>query len=257
MDKNPSQSEFCGMFKAKPGLLYQTLQAPSTLMRETFRLFYPRTCPGCNRILEEAESWICLECTMCLPYTGFNIRKEQAAHRIFAGRVPLQHAGSYLYFREGGVTRQILHAIKYQGQSRLAERLGFLYATELASLMQPPALLLPVPMHPGKQRLRGYNQAEKIARGMALAWGSRLETKWLKKTRTTVSQTKGSRISRWINVGTRFEAEVPVEARSRHIALVDDVLTTGATLEACLQTLVQNGCKTLSIFTLAITETGK
>jgi predicted amidophosphoribosyltransferase len=79
----------------------------------------------------------------------------------------------------------------------------------------------------------------------------------LKKTRTTVSQTKGSRISRWINVGTRFEAEVPVEARSRHIALIDDVLTTGATLEACLQTLVQNGCKTLSIFTLAITETGK
>ena len=245
------------MIEAKPGLLYNALQAPAILLRETFRLFYPRTCPGCNGILEEAENWICLECTMCLPYTGFNVRKEQAAHRIFAGRVPLQHAGSYLYFREGGVTRQILHAIKYQGQTRLAERLGFLYATELAAVMHPPALLIPVPMHPGKQRLRGYNQAEKIARGMALAWGSRLETKWLKKTRSTVSQTKGSRVSRWINVGTRFEAAVPHDARGQHIALIDDVLTTGATLEACLQSLVQNGCNTLSIFTLAITETGK
>lgn len=245
------------MFKAKPGLLYESIQAPVTLLRETFRLFYPRFCPGCTGVLQEAEHWICLECLMRLPYTGFSDSKEQAAHRIFAGRVPLQHAGSYLYFREGGVTRQILHAIKYQGQSRLAERLGFLYASELASVIQPPGLLIPVPMHPGKQRRRGYNQAEKIAAGMAMAWGSRVETKWLKKTRTTVSQTKGSRISRWINVGTRFEAAVPSDSRGQHIALIDDVLTTGATLEACLQTLVQSGCKTLSIFTLAITETGK
>jgi len=245
------------MFKVKQCALHPAWQVPSVLIRETFRLFYPRICPGCNGVLQEAESWICIDCLMRLPFTGFGVRKEQAAYRIFAGRIALVHAGSYLYFREGGVTRQILHAIKYQGQSRLAQRLGCLYATELAAFMQPPQLLIPVPMHAAKERLRGYNQAEKIAQGMALAWGSRLETNWLKKTRTTVSQTKGSRISRWINVGTRFEAAVPVEARSQHIALVDDVLTTGATLEACLQTLVQNGCKTLSIFTLAITETGK
>jgi ComF family protein len=238
-------------------VLYRSLQGPIVLFRETFRLFYPRVCPGCSGILEEAENWLCLACHMCLPRTAFGVRKEQAAYRIFAGRVALQHAGSYLYFREGGITREILHAIKYQGQARLAQQLGYLYASELAAQLQPPEVLIPVPMHPGKQRQRGYNQAEKIALGMANAWGSRVETDWLRKTRTTSSQTKASRASRWLNVGERFEARVPEEERQRHIALTDDVLTTGATLEACLQPLVLAGCKTLSIFTLAITETGK
>jgi ComF family protein len=238
-------------------VIYRSLQGSIGLFRETFRLFYPRVCPGCSGRLEEAESWLCLECMMRLPRTGFGAQKQQAAWRIFAGRVALEHAGSFLFFREGGVTREILHAIKYQGQSQLAQQLGYLYASELAAQLQPPEVLIPVPMHPGKQRLRGYNQAEKIALGMARAWGSRVETDWLRKTRTTTSQTQASRASRWLNVGTRFEASVPPEERGRHIALTDDVLTTGATLEACLQPLVLSGCKTLSIFTLAITETGK
>ena len=245
------------MLQTQEDLLYRPLRAPVQLLKETFRLFYPRPCPGCSAILQEAESWLCLECEMRLPRTGFEARKEQAAHWIFAGRVPLIHAGSYLYFREGGITRELLHAIKYRGQSRLAERLGYIYASELAGVMEAPEILIPVPMHPGKQRRRGYNQAEKIAYGMAKAWGSRLETGWLKKTRSTVSQTKASRLSRWMNVGTRFEAFIPAGETNRHLAVVDDVLTTGATLEACLQTLAKTGCKRLSIFTLAITETGK
>lgn len=245
------------MFGGKENKLYQPLQAPVQLLKETFRLFYPRPCPGCSTVLDAAESWLCLACAMELPRTGFGVRKDQAAQRIFAGRVPLIHASSYLYFREGGITREILHAIKYHGQTRLAARLGYLYAMELSGMSQCPDVLIPVPMHPGKQRQRGYNQAEKLAQGMAKAWGCRLETGWLCKTRTTASQTKATRALRWMNVGTRFEARVPPDGTGLHLAVIDDVLTTGATLEACLQTLAKAGCKTLSIFTLAITETGK
>lgn len=194
---------------------------------------------------------------MHLPRTGFGTRKEQAAYRIFQGRIPLIQAGSYLYFREKGITRQLLHAVKYKGQEKLAFRLGRLYADELRGQAQVPDILLPVPLHRQKKLQRGYNQAESIARGMAAAWGTQVETSWLLKTRHTGSQTRATRTSRWLNVRTRFEARVPAGSEGLHLAVVDDVLTTGATLEACLQTLDAAGCKSLSIFTLAITETGK
>ena len=245
------------MFKGKYHLLHQTWQAPVTLMRETFRLFYPRVCRGCDGAQLDAEDWICLACIMHLPRTGFGVRREQAAYRTFEGRISLLQAGSYLYFREGGITRQILHAIKYRNQSQLAVKLGYFYAGDLADAVQVPDVLIPVPMHPHKQRIRGYNQAERIAMGMSQAWRTRLETGWLHKTRSTASQTRASRANRWLNTGDRFVANLPTGAAELHIAVVDDVLTTGATLEACLQTLAKSGCKTLSIFTLAITETGK
>jgi ComF family protein len=229
-------------------------------LRETVRLFFPRICPACHHTLLDSEGLICITCTLRLPRTGYAWQKDNFAARMLMGRIPLNHTGSYLYFRNGGISRALLHAIKYRGRQDLAFFLGRMFAAELQRNGQEshiPEVLVPVPLHPDKRKQRGYNQAEQIAKGMAAVWNIPVETSWLLRTENRVSQTRGSRLYRWKNTQTLYTADVPNTHKNTSKAVIDDVLTTGATLEACTRALLQTGCTQISAFTLAVTEQGK
>jgi len=223
------------------------------MLSDVARLFYPVLCPGCGVDLLEAETYLCVSCMSSLPRTDFGALGSPAAARIFQGRVKFRSVYSYLYFRKNGLTQKLLHHIKYRGAERLANRLGMQFGAELEAYACPD-ILVPVPLHASRLRKRGYNQAEAIAKGMGSVLCLPVISDLLWRTGAAQSQTKASRILRWGNVSEGFLCRSGTMDRKVHIGLVDDVLTTGATLEACVLALRREGYEHFSAYTLALAE---
>lgn len=217
------------------------------------RIFYPEVCAACDRSLVRGEEALCTHCVNALPRTraGFDLQNPTA--RIFYGRVPVAAAGSFLIFRPGGMVRDMLHQIKYRGKRQLAVVLGRMYGEELQQGgIQPPDFIIPVPLHPRKERQRGYNQSACFAEGLAERIGGTIETGLLVRRRFTQTQTRRSRWARWENVNEVFGVTRPAKLAGKHILLVDDVVTTGATLEACAAGLLGAGAASVSVLTIAV-----
>ncbi|RYU81063.1 ComF family protein [Hymenobacter persicinus] len=221
-------------------------------------LIFPRTCLACVEPLARGEDYICTGCRAQLPYTDYHTLPE--AHnplaRRFWGKVPVRHALSYLRFLRHGRVQHLLHQLKYQGQQDVGRILGRWYGTELAShgLAADFDLIVPVPLHPRKLAKRGFNQSDTFAEGLALGLAVPWSAHTLRRTEHTDSQTRKSRTERWLNVATVFEVNAPASLVGKRILVVDDVLTTGATLEACAAALLAAGCREVSIATIACTE---
>ena len=217
-------------------------------------LIFPRLCPACREPLARGEAHLCTSCRAELPYTDFH-RLPPAANplgRRFWGKLPVRHALSYLQFVRHGRVQHLLYELKYGGQRGLGTALGRLYGAELAAagLAAEFDLVVPVPLHPRKLAQRGYNQAAVFAEGLAVG----LAMPWvpaLRRTAHTATQTKKNRAQRWENVATVFETADVKAVAGRHVLLVDDVLTTGATLEACGAALLAAGAREISIATIA------
>jgi ComF family protein len=172
---------------------------------------------------------------MALPKTNFHTDTNNPVARSFWGRAPIEQAAAYYYFKKDTGVQNILHNLKYKGQTKLGQSLGFMYGAELK---QSPHfagvdVVLPVPLHKKKQRKRGYNQSEHFALGLAQSLGAQLDTTSLIKTTHTESQTKKNRLERVDNVANVFTVTAPQQLAGKHVLLVDDVITTGATIEAC------------------------
>lgn len=217
------------------------------------RLFYPQLCACCRNSLYEAEQGICTACVTTLPRTAFRCGIENPAARMFHGRVNFMEVHSFLYFHKAGITQRLLHQIKYRGGFTLAYQMGQLFGYTLETGVLPD-VLLPVPLHASRLRERGYNQSEALAQGMAAALQLEVCTNMLSRSLAGRSQTKSGRFKRWSNVGSRFECRNVLYSTEIHIGLVDDVLTTGSTLESCARVLEHAGYRNLSAFTLAYTE---
>lgn len=228
-------------------------QDASWIFSDIGRLFYPQLCAGCRNSLYEAEQGICAACVAALPKTIFKGGIENPAARMFHGRVNFIEVHSFLYFHKTGITQRLLHHIKYRGGIALAYQMGQLFGHTLET-RELPDVLIPVPLHASRLRERGYNQSEALAQGMAAAWHLEVNTNILSRIAAGSSQTKSGRLNRWSNVGTRFTCRNPPYAKEIHIGLVDDVLTTGATLESCARVLEHAGYQNLSAFTLACAE---
>ncbi len=217
-------------------------------------LIFPRLCPACREPLARGEAHLCTGCRAELPYTDFH-RLPPGANplgRRFWGKLPVRHALSYLQFVRHGRVQHLLHGLKYRGQRGVGTALGRLYGAELqaAGFAADFDLVVPVPLHPRKLARRGYNQAEVFAEGLAAS----LALPWapaLRRTAHTATQTRKNRAQRWENVATVFEAADVAAVAGRRILLVDDVLTTGATLEACGAALLAAGALEISIATIA------
>lgn len=217
-------------------------------------LVFPRLCPACREPLARGEAHLCTGCRAELPYTDFHRLPPEAnpLGRRFWGKLPVRHALSYLQFVRQGRVQRLLHGLKYGGQRDVGTALGHLYGAELAAagLTADFDLIVPVPLHPRKLAKRGFNQAEVFAEGLsaglALPWAP-----VLRRTAHTATQTKKNRAERWDNVATVFEAADAAAVAGRRVLLVDDVLTTGATLEACGAALLAAGALEISIATIA------
>lgn len=216
-------------------------------------IFYPPVCAACGNALYHNEEVICLNCLIDLPRTKFHHIADNEVARIFWGRIPIANATSFMYFTNDSRYRQILHDLKYNGRKKVGIELGRLFGLELHDTAFTTAdLLLPVPLHPLKFRKRGYNQSELIAQGISAATSIPVETKFISRITPTGTQTKRTRYERWENVKDCFSVSNPEQLKNKHVILVDDVITTGATIEACASALAVNTENlTISIASLA------
>lgn len=225
-------------------------------LADLLSLLFPNLCCGCGAYLYRGEALLCTKCLYHLPYTDHHLHADNIAAKQLWGRLPCHAVMALLYFKKGSRTQNIIHSLKYKGRQDLGIKLGNMIAEKLliSVAYQNIDLIIPVPLHPGKELTRGYNQSKRIAEGIAAILGVEVNTTSLLRNKHTGTQTKKGRFSRAENMNTVFSIADPEAIYGKHILLVDDVMTTGATLEACGIALLTANIGMLSIATIAFAE---
>lgn len=216
-------------------------------------IIYPRSCEACGESLLGGENLICINCLVNLPRTNSHIIQRESISKKFWGKIPVLNTFSFLQFSKKGKVQQLLHGLKYGNKPELGKSLGQLYGTDLkeVELEKKIDVLIGVPLHPTKLKQRGYNQADCIAEGLSITMGVPIETSAVIRTTHTNSQTKKTRFERFQNVENIFEIVDVEKIKGKKIAIVDDVLTTGSTIESLAIALLNGGCKEISVITIA------
>ncbi|RYY40027.1 MAG: ComF family protein [Chitinophagaceae bacterium] len=217
-------------------------------------LAYPHLCAGCGSDALTTDVPLCLRCLSHLPLTGFERHAYNPVDRLFWGRIPLFAATAQYYFSKESIIQRLMHGIKYGGAEELASFMGTLMGRQLALVPRFDTVdaLVPLPLHRSRMKKRGYNQAELLCKGMAAAWERPVWADVSERNSATETQTRKGRVARWQNMEGRFAVADPARLEGRHLLLIDDVVTTGATLEACGRALLAVPGVTLSIATLCI-----
>ena len=219
-------------------------------------LFWPNVCACCFTGLKHGEDYICSHCMYELPLTNFHREHENPVAQVFWGRAAVEHATAGYYFRKGNKVQKLVHQVKYRGQKEMGTVLGREMGKSLRdSIFNEVDLIAPVPLHPKKLRKRGYNQSEWIARGVAEMLDKPMDVQTVERLIFTATQTRKKRFDRWENVDSGFVLTAPDNFTGKHILLIDDVLTTGATLEACIHAVLSAPGAKASVATLAFTST--
>ncbi len=223
------------------------------LVDDFLSLFFPRICYACGNSLYKNEQTLCTYCMFRLPKTNFHLESDNPVSRMFWGRVKLEAAAAFCYYRKDGKVQNLIHQFKYKGKKEIGPFLGKLYGDHLKNtdLFKDINFIIPVPLHPKKIRIRGYNQSELFGQGLSEAMGIALDKSSLIRNLASATQTKKSRYKRWENVESIFSVKNKDHLIGAHILLVDDVITTGSTLEACAQELLRVEGVRVSVATMA------
>lgn len=216
-------------------------------------LFYPRVCAACGEPLLKEEDTVCLKCRYTLPRTGYELYPDNPLAQAFYGRAPIHAVTACYFFAKSGKVQHLIHQLKYKGNKEAGVFLGQQLGESIkdAPLFQGIDVIIPVPLHPKRERKRGYNQALVIAQGISEVTGLPVATKNLLRAVYNETQTRKSAEERYHNVQGIFEVRCADELKGKHVLLVDDVLTTGATLESCAHQLEGIPGITISIATAA------
>jgi ComF family protein len=219
-------------------------------------LLFPNLCNACGIALYHSEHLICTKCLYDLPFTDYHQHAENRVAKQLWGRLPLNAAMAMLYFRKGAKVQNLIHNLKYNGRTDVGVLLGNMLGERLitSTLYKDIDLIIPVPLHHKKYKHRGYNQCTFIAEGIAEKMEIGFSEENLIRNTSTESQTKKNRYNRYENMQDVFKVSTPTHIAGKHILLVDDVITTGATLEACANELLNNGAAKVSIAALAFAE---
>ena len=225
-----------------------------SILSDLGALFFPPRCPVCQAELPEGSRTVCTLCRMTAPLTRFWEQADNPMARRLWGQVPVERAAAFLWFVEGSGWQRLIHAFKYHGRWRLAREMGAWYGACLADAgaFADVDALVPVPLHWRRRLVRGYNQSEYLAAGMAGALGRPVWTGNLRRRGNNPSQTRTAASDRWRNVEDKFAVRLPEAFAGRHILLVDDVFTTGATIFSCADAVLRAApdCR-ISVATLA------
>lgn len=224
-----------------------------TLAHDLISLFFPRFCATCEKPLIRSEQLLCTECRVKIPRVRRDPLTLKRLEERLHGSVNFMHVTAYYKFHKSGLTQQFLHKMKYADRPDIASQAGRWFGAELETTFPAGTfdLVVPVPLHRSKERRRGYNQSARIAEGVAWSTGIPLKPA-LQRIRKGDSQTHKSRIERWNNVAGIFRIQHRDLVAGKHILLVDDVVTTGATLESCGSTLLDAGASQVSAAALAM-----
>ena len=225
------------------------------MLRELIHLFYPRLCIACNGSLLRNENFLCTSCLFHLPQTHFHSLPNNPLAKVFWGRIPIEQAIAFLYFKKGNAVQHILHEIKYKNNTELAEFMGSYYGSILKNYSLHWDAVAAIPLHRTKLKKRGYNQSALIAKGLAETLGVSDLSSLLVRLKATETQTRKHRFERWENVEEVFTIKQPEMFTGKHILLVDDVVTTGATLEACGKIILEAPGSKLSVAAIAFAST--
>ena len=220
------------------------------------KLFFPTVCEACSEILNDNEAVICTGCRHQLPTTNFHFDNSDDVKKILYGRVKLQHATALLHFSKKGIVQQLLHNLKYRGHEQISPFLGEWLGAELKTLdaYKNIDVVVPVPLYKSRLRKRGYNQVAKFGKALAEALDATYNDTVLIKTKSTKTQVFKGRLSRWNNDDAIFDISEKESLKGKHILLVDDIITTGATVEACASVLLKIDNISLSLATMAIAD---
>lgn len=224
------------------------------MLKSLINVFFPQICYACHTHLNDFEQDICTHCRHNLPVTNFHFNQDDSVLKIFHGRVTIENATALLRFEKKGKVQQLIHGLKYKGQERIGVFLGAWLGEELKSVKAYQAidLVIPVPLHKKKLKKRGYNQVAKFAQQIAESLNAQYVDDVLLKVTNTDSQTLKNRFARWTNNNELFTLKNKNSIANKHILLVDDLITTGATMEACINVLNQAYNVKISIAAMAI-----
>lgn len=219
-------------------------------------LFFPPLCDACGKPIPEGLNCLCMKCRLSLHRTNYHRLEHNPVERHFWGRLPFERATAFLHFSSGSLSRSLVHQLKYQNRPDIGRYLGELCARELLvnNFFEGIDLILAVPIHPKKMKLRRYNQAACIAEGVSKGSGIYFDSKCLRKQIHTESQTTKGRYERYENVIDSFVIHQSKALENCHLLLVDDVVTTGSTLEACGRSILNKVDCRISILALAATD---
>ena len=226
------------------------------MFESIINLFFPKVCSGCNSFLLSNENVICTVCRHDIPLTTHHLNPENDAFKKFYGRIPVLHTSALFYFHKKGIVQELIHNLKYKGHEEIGTVLGEWYAEDLKNikLLQSVDEIIPVPLHPKKLKERGYNQV--TAFGTALSAGLNLDYNDSLLIRNVYSKTQSKKtlLGRTEGIETIFDVSFTEKNHNKHFLLIDDVITTGATLEACSRALLKIPGAKISIICMAMAQ---
>ncbi|WP_183564560.1 ComF family protein [Mucilaginibacter sp. SP1R1] len=219
-------------------------------------LLFPELCPACQASLVANERIICSDCRYNLPFTNFHLQADNIVAQQFYGKINVTAAYALYYFTKGGKVQNLMHHFKYKGMQQIGTLLGNIAGLQLTEspVFNTVELIIPVPLHKSRLKERGYNQSTCFAQGLAQKLNAAVEDDNLQRRVATETQTHKSRFARFENMQDVFMVKHPERLMNKHILLVDDIVTTGSTLEACGMELLKIPGLTLSIATIAYAQ---
>jgi len=232
------------------------MKVQSGYLADFVSLLFPELCAACRESLVANEHLICMDCTYNLPFTNFHLQPENIVARQFWGKIQLEGAYALYYFTKGGKIQNLMHQFKYKGIKQIGNLLGNIAGGQLIKndVFNTVDLIVPVPLHKKRMQQRGYNQSTCFAEGLAQKLNATVDDNNLVRVTATETQTHKSRFARFENMQEVFTIKDPERLANKHILLVDDIITTGSTLEACGAELLKIEGLKLSVAAIAYAE---